>query len=613
MAPEFSIGLTPDQIRRAEFRTSLRGLDSSEVRDFLEKVAGVLEEVLATRERMAERLGEHADRDLKDEFEDIGREVTAILQTAREAAEAMRERASLDAARWRAESMADAEQARTEARSDAEALRGDAWATGTELLNQVLTELKNMREEAEREVLTITGEAEREAHRLTSAARREAEDLARHATMDAEKMTSEAMKRRDEIIEQAHRQAAAAEERTRALEERREELLEELEVVRSTLGRLEGTLEQRREDMDLSASEPSNVRVVTPELGGGESKTWALGETVRIIPPEDDAVRGRDAVREGDVVRERHATPVPEPDPRLVRERPEPEPAPPTSEPEAQPSTVRDGETEPAGTPAEPETPPAEPATPRETATDDIEALFAALRGGDREDQGAAASPLEGPAPATQEESPLQSAPAPATPTEDWLEQRDSRLLPVTNRALRGIKKAVTDAQNLALDSLRTDPDWIPDAEALAEEMQADLKGLWGESFAAGHAVAEQMVAGRLKRPSTPRSTAAKDFGEELAAAVQEALLAAGDGQRERQSATSRIFRAWRTDEAERRIRALAISGYHLGIIKSAAGKHQVDWVPSGTLCTACREASRDPGKNPPPVHPGCECTLVAS
>ena len=27
---------------------------------------------------------------------------------------------------------------------------------------------------------------------------------------------------------------------------------------------------------------------------------------------------------------------------------------------------------------------------------------------------------------------------------------RDSRLLPITNRALRGVKKAVTDAQNVA-------------------------------------------------------------------------------------------------------------------------------------------------------------------
>ena len=277
--------ITPDDIRRAEFRTVRRGLDPDEISGFLERVAADLDELEKERERLATKLGEYGDRDLESEFESLGREVAAVLQAAKEAADSMRERATMDAARWRSEAMTEVDAMRKEARSDAEALRGDAWTTGTELLNQSAAEACRIRGEAEQDVLSVMGEAEREAHRLTSTARREAEDVVRAAMMDSEKLGSEAKKRHDDLIEQAYRQAESAQERTRALEERREELMLELETVRSTLSRLEGSLEERREDLDLSA-ESSSVRVV-PARTEPDEEIWQLGETVRIIPPSD--------------------------------------------------------------------------------------------------------------------------------------------------------------------------------------------------------------------------------------------------------------------------------------------------------------------------------------
>ena len=95
--------ITPDQIRRAEFRTVRRGIDAAEVSRFLEQIARDLEELSEERERLVARLGEYADRDLETEFDSLGREVAAVLQAAREAAESMRERATGDAARWRSE------------------------------------------------------------------------------------------------------------------------------------------------------------------------------------------------------------------------------------------------------------------------------------------------------------------------------------------------------------------------------------------------------------------------------------------------------------------------------------------------------------------------------
>ena len=47
---------------------------------------------------------------------------------------------------------------------------------------------------------------------------------------------------------------------------------------------------------------------------------------------------------------------------------------------------------------------------------------------------------------------------------------------------------------------------------------------------------------------------------------MTKALESAGQGERERQPAASTVFRVWRTDEAERRIRDLAIKGYERGI-----------------------------------------------
>jgi hypothetical protein len=77
------------------------------------------------------------------------------------------------------------------------------------------------------------------------------------------------------------------------------------------------------------------------------------------------------------------------------------------------------------------------------------------------------------------------------------------------------------------------------------------------------------MSGGRLKRPATPASKADREFATDLAVAVSGALEKAGTGPRERQSAASRVFRVWRSDEAERRIRDIALRGYEIGIEKS--------------------------------------------
>ncbi|MCI0543779.1 MAG: hypothetical protein L0Z49_04940, partial [Actinobacteria bacterium] len=70
-------------------------------------------------------------------------------------------------------------------------------------------------------------------------------------------------------------------------------------------------------------------------------------------------------------------------------------------------------------------------------------------------------------------------------------------------------------------------------------------------------------------RPATPQPVAVTEFTTALGHAVITALDKAGGGQRERQSAASRVFRVWRSDEAEQRIRELAIRAYQQGVEKS--------------------------------------------
>lgn len=596
--------VTPDSVRGASFRTVLRGADRSAVDQFLSDVADVLEALQKERDRLVSRLGELADRDLKSEFENVGREVTTVLEAAREAAETMRERASAEAARWRSESMAESEQLRKDAKNDAEALRSDAWATGSELLNQVVAEAKHLRESAERDAITIAGEAEREAHRLVSGARREAEDILRSAAMDAEKTKAEAEKSRDDMLSNARKQAEASQERTRALEQRREELMEELEGVRAALRQMEGTLEAKREDLNLSRTGDTSVRVIPGNRAADTVPeppvTWQPGETVRIIrdepepkvserlarpetrPETPDTVAAEPLEPEHDV---KHPVPEPEPEPESRRESP---PSPPRTKPEIERAVVEE----------------------EAESNDDVNALFASLRTPEARVSGPPeSSPEAGKASEKSVPEPTSGPPSTIPTADDTIEVRDGVLLPITNRALRGIKKAVTEAQNVALDGLRTDSGWRPDRAAISETLRADLITLWAESYTAGHDRAEAMAGARLKRPSTPATDSPEGFGSDLVKNLEREMTAVSDGQKERQTAASKVFRAWRTDEAERRVRSLALAGFHRGLVDSAAGL-PIEWVASGTPCSACRSAAQDPVASPPPVHPGCECTL---
>jgi DivIVA domain-containing protein len=660
---------TPDDVSRAEFRTVFRGFDPEEVRAFLRTVTNQVTELTAERDRLREQMTAAGGKALKQEFEQIGREVASVLEQARQAAEAMRERAAAEAARWRSEAMADSDAELRQARADAEQLRGDAWSTAEELLAQSQREAAHLVDEAKAEALRLQGEAERESHRLTSAARRQAEEAVRLARMEAERLTIDAQARHDEIIETATRQSETAQERTRALEQRRDELKKELETVRGALASMEAAMDERREQLGMSttASSAPPKAERQPEAPAGH---WVPGETVRVVRPEPPAGSAEPTgtttqrIAEGPEIRlisaeelkgwkapEERDEGKPAEEPGEIE--PTAEPAAPThgadveatevtEEPEApgDEEVVGGGEQAPADEAGPVETSsPAEKPQARQQSFDDLVGLFERLR----TDTNAAPAPAV-PAPVEESdgsdslreaveespgepEPPIQEHGVPVEPEQDARRSqgdtdpfavRDQLLLPVSNRALRNVKRQLAEEGNVVLEDLHQHPDeWAPRGEEIEDRVRADLVVLHAESFGAGHAAAERLTGRRLTRPQTPKAEVAAGFAADLVSDVEHALeegRSADQGALQLQATVARVFRAWRTDESERRMRQVSLEAFNQGMASTldVNGIEDVRWVVAGRGCAICRSLSTEAvSENIPPAHAGCECILV--
>lgn len=639
--------LTPEEIRRPSFRVAFRGYDQNEVAARLDELATAIEELRNENERLTSRLGEFANRDLKSEFEAVSKEVGQVLEAAREAAQAMRDRATADAARWRSEAMAEVDAARREARADAESMRMDAWTTGTQLLEQVEAEVSRQREELERNALAVMGESEREAHRLTSSARREAEDLVRTAKMDAERMLTQARADHDDIIARAHRQAEAAQERTQALEERRRQLMDEVESVREALASVQGELEERRHGIGLSEPPELPGKMLMLNEEGDEVEGWENGGTVRVIrptrpEPEGAAEPEPEATAEPEMEPETEPETEPEesadettaePEPAEVElvesiledveetvavEAPDSDPVSEPHEPAAEDADVEEVEPEavepeavepeavgPAPTPADEK--------PASNGRDDVFDLFRRLR--EPETSDSSSPDLDTPEAGEEPEGEPEQASEEAENDDpdlsiDPFETRERLLLPITNASLRSVKRALTEAQNQTLEEIRVSGgNWEPVSEELGSVFQEEFDSLADQASQAGVEAAMEMglgAVGNLEPLASPPDVAA-----DLTAAVTAAVQSAGSGSRERQAAASRVFRGWRTDEAERRIRAFALTAYHEALRHALENQdHSWRWISAGRLCPVCRNAAES-ADSVPPAHRDCSCTIV--
>ncbi|MEE8332056.1 MAG: DivIVA domain-containing protein [Acidimicrobiia bacterium] len=611
-----------------EFRSVLRGYDREQVDNFLREASERIDSLERERAALVARMGEGGVDDRDSEIDAITAEMNRILHAAHDAAEGMRSRASEDAATWRAEAEAETTSQRDEAQATAEEVRGDAWVTASGLLEQVKAYAARLTRDAEQDGLALRAEAEREASRHVAQARQDSDETVRHSRLEAERMMEDARRESHNLIEAAKLEAEAAQERARALEERRADLMGELDVAQAAISKLEGDLYARKEALAAAGRfEPtSSVRVVSD--ADTDDAYFDPDETVRVVaadvvladPEPVDAVELADEVRQLRERREKAESavaalltkvnasteePKPEPEPEAEAE-PEPEPA-----AEAEPEPAAEPEPEPAAE-AEPE--PEKPAA----APDKVDSLFAALRS-------------TGDAPASNGETaskPAATAVATKAIVGDPFELRDRLLLPVTNRTLRTIKRSLVELQNQTLEELReVGEGWRPDRAVFESSFHGDLEGLAQEAMVAGVTAAAEL-AGASAVPeaekvatTNPTTEVAGSLFAEVDDVAQRAA-SSGAGHRQTTAAVSRVFRTWRSDAAERHLRAASLASYHDGLLSGMEALEiaSVRGIADGRMCAECpasAKASWPPsGSTPkgtgiPPVHLDCGCTII--
>ena len=405
----------------------------------------------------------------------------------------------------------------------------------------------------------MRAEAERDALRLTSDSRRDKEELLRVARLEADGIIEEARTESDGVMIAANKQAEAAQERARALEDRRSELLSELEATRTSISQLEDEIDSRRQALETPEPmpEPEPEPRSHHSLDSGSVKIVAPSKVVTLRPVDpDELVADVEAIRFANESKAREQVPAEEPQTVAVIAPPPPPPPPPLVS-VATPARVMEAEPEPEAAP--------EIAVASEAAagssTDEIGSLFARLRDDTAEqpvvklaEAGAGVQPE--PEPTRKSESkPKPKAKSGATqkqqPAVDVVTAQqteaasvlDAPLSPLAaqNAALKAIKRSLVDLQNETLEALRTDETWMPD-EGFTDRFEEPFADL-GESVDADAAA----DAGRAF---------ASDLHDAVTSAI-EAERAQGAGSRAVASTASKVFRTWRSDEAERRLSAL--------------------------------------------------------
>ena len=200
-----------------------------------------------------------------------------------------------------------------------------------------------------------------------------------------------------------------------------------------------------------------------------------------------------------------------------------------------------------------------------EPAEDVITDLFASLRTPDAASPPAAAAETPAVVAATNGEvgthveaasattEPMDLEPAAPDADEaagDEFAEREAALLPLTNRALRVVKKQILDFQNVMLEATKADPDgWRADTEEYRLALDPHVQALVDEAHqtAGGEGAADIAI----------------EFGAALGGSVNAAAdTMTGSGYRETSASLGRVFRSWRSDEAERRLIELATAAY---------------------------------------------------
>ncbi len=246
---------------RADFSSSFRGFDHTEVRSFLARVAGELRGLAEREDELLEQVAK-AERRLPTPMDDLdehqvterlGAEAARVLEAARDGARQIRAKADADAEavvaeaeRAAAEVLASSEavlgERTEEAESAAAGIRDTAESEVAELREAVATEVAEQRELAEAEVAELRATAAAEV----AALRAEADQARRQMSEDAEaeleraraegrRMVAEARAVRERILTDMARRRNVAKQQVERLRAGRDRLLDAVQVVRKAV------------------------------------------------------------------------------------------------------------------------------------------------------------------------------------------------------------------------------------------------------------------------------------------------------------------------------------------------------------------------------------------
>ncbi len=623
-----------------DFRRSFFGFDPHEVRSHLTQLNDRLAGLQSPGGIDPTVVAGAIDREVATAIDATVSEIGQVLEAARVSARRIREQADLAVSDSGADAVREAMRIRDEAEADAYAVRKSAWETSTELLESAQAEGARMRAAVERDALDIIGEAERRAHRQLAAARRDSDNVMQRAAVESDRLLRSAQMEAKEIVRKAEEEAATTLDQFQSAGTVIEDLQTEVDVGKLDDIKLDDTKLPHGYDGGAAVMEPSAVRVVYPEQSKGKSSdpnvqqrpqrrkakrsepapirkaaspAWADGtrnmRLVAVAPgsgkvPEDNARKPKAAPGSENHVEVANRGR----DQGVVKQDDNVDTSSLLFGVDAPESVNRSASTDSNGIGTVGESTVGIRHTKGASTVDDLAFLFEELR--------------------MRETTESATRSAGSAGLDSQLALQDLRLLPVINRAVRGVKRQLTDMQREQMGALEKDPEgWAPLRSDFGPYLVHTISVMEREASDCGFSTAEGFtgiqVSSPRREPSRGKSSRGENqsFIDDLFDGVVDAYRTS----RERDSTgrnlsndLSREYRRWRTDEVDRRLRFLAVRAYHRGLVEGLK-KSGLDklLVMVEDCCDSC--ARLDVGMLAPddlptlPIHEACRCTVVPS
>lgn len=596
----------PPRTEQPDFSRSFFGFDPLEVRRHIEKLNDRLARSHEPGDFGPSMNGASGDHKVTAAIDLTVNEIAEVLEAARVAARKMRERAEREASEGNVEAARQARRILEAAEADAYAVRKSAWDTSTELLESAKVEGARLRSAVERDALDIIGEAERRAHRKLAGARRDSDSLMQSATAKSDRLLGLARARATEIVRTAEERAGAIFDQTPVADTSQEDRLEQ-----------DG-------DSDGAVTEPSTVRVVYPGSSAEEpsdsngdrrtkrrrgkksepapvrtegSEGWADGtRSVRLVTPSSrpdltvEDLAGRTAMAAGPDHEDRVE------DVDLVGDSE-------VADRGQGPDANGDRRLLASGLPGS------------------VNRIGSAVRsrawtgipdGAPSGESGVSLTELRG-----REITRAATGKAAPDSLSAWQALRDRSLRPIVNRAVRGVKRQLTDLQGEQVKALDQDREgWKPRRADFGPYLVHTISLMEREGSDCGFSTASEFSDTGLPPPSREEGGS---FIDDLFEGVSQAIRASRELEPSGRNVSrdlARVFRIWRTEEVERRLRFLAARAYHRGLVQGFGSARLGKLVvKGGNCCDACnsfRGSIMAPDDAPPiPVHEGCRCMLL--